>query len=75
VFVIRKVLYWFLITIYSEQCLYTVSELQRLWRQASISIRDPLENLEGGSSTGGFESWMKGALSLTGEGLKGRHLY
>jgi len=31
-----------------------------LWRQASISTGALLGNLEGGSCTGDFESWMKG---------------
>jgi hypothetical protein len=58
---------------------------KRIWRQASISIGDPLRNLEGGSSTGDFERWMKGSLGmghlslslkrLTGEGLEGRLFY
>ena len=55
----------------------------RLWRRASISIGAPLGNLEGGSSTGDFKSWLKGALGmehfslkrLSAEGLWGPHLY
>jgi len=31
---------------------------------ASISIGDPLGNLEGGLSTGDFERWLKGALQV-----------
>jgi len=56
---------------------------KRLWRWASLSIWAPLGNLEGGSSTGNFERWLKGTLEkgrlslkrLTAEGLKGGLLY
>jgi hypothetical protein len=52
-------------------------------RRASLSIGALLGNLEGGSSTGDFERWMKGALGmellslkrLSVEGLKGGLLY
>ena len=37
---------------------------KRLWRCASLSIAASLGNLEGGSSTGEFESWMKGVLRM-----------
>jgi hypothetical protein len=37
---------------------------KRLWIWASISIGAPLENLEGGSSTRDFESWMKETLGM-----------
>jgi hypothetical protein len=37
---------------------------KRLWRWASLSIQAPLGNLEGGSYTGDFERWMKGALGM-----------
>jgi len=55
----------------------------RLWRWASIFIEALLENLEGGSSTGDFESWLKEALGmeryslkrLSAEGLWGQLLY
>jgi len=54
-----------------------------LRRQAFISIGALLGNLEGGSSAGDFERWLKGALRkvrlslkrLTAEGLKGGLLY
>jgi hypothetical protein len=57
--------------------------LKRLWRWASLSIGAPLGNLEGVSSTGDFERWMKGALGiehfslkrLSAEGLWGGLLY
>jgi hypothetical protein len=53
-----------------------------LWRLASIAIGAPPGNVEGGSSTGDFERWMKGALGkgclsskkLTAEGLEGAPL-
>ena len=56
---------------------------KRLWRRASIAIGAPLGNLGGGSSTGDFERWMKGALGkeclsvkrLTVEGLEGGLIY
>jgi hypothetical protein len=56
---------------------------KRLWRRAFISIGAPLGNLEGGSSAGDFERWLKRALGkvylslkrLTTEGLKGGLLY
>jgi hypothetical protein len=41
-----------------------------LWRRASISIGDPLGNLEVGSSTRDFERWMKGALGMECFSLK-----
>ena len=44
--------------------------LKRLWRWASISIGAPLGSLEGGSSTGDFERWMKGALGIEHFSLK-----
>ena len=37
---------------------------KRLRRRASISIGAPMGNLEGGSSTGEFEIWLKVALEL-----------
>jgi hypothetical protein len=43
---------------------------KRLWRQASISIAVPFGNLKGGSSTGDFERWMKGALGMGRLSLK-----
>jgi hypothetical protein len=33
---------------------------KRLWRWATLSKGTLLENLEGGSTTRDFESWMKG---------------
>jgi len=56
---------------------------KRLWRRAFISIGAPLGNLEGGSSAGDFERWLKRALGkvhlslkrLATEGLKGGLLY
>jgi hypothetical protein len=43
---------------------------KRLWRWASLSIGVPLGNLEGGSSTGDFERWMKGSLGMERFSLK-----
>jgi hypothetical protein len=43
---------------------------KRLWRRASISIGALLGNLEGSSSTGDFERWMKGALGMERFSLK-----
>jgi len=42
----------------------------RLWSWASLSIGAPLWNLEGGSSTGDFERWMKGTLGMERFSLK-----
>jgi hypothetical protein len=55
---------------------------KRLWRRASISMRAPLEKLEGGS-TRDFERWLKRALGkgrlslkrLTAKGHEGELLY
>jgi hypothetical protein len=37
---------------------------KRLWKWASLSIGALMENLEGVSSIGDFERWMKGALRM-----------
>ena len=42
----------------------------RLWKWASLSIGDPLGNLEGCSSTRDFERWTKGALGMERFSLK-----
>jgi len=43
---------------------------KRLRRRAFISIGVPMGNLEGGSSTGDFERWMKEALGMENSSLK-----
>jgi hypothetical protein len=43
----------------------------RLWRWASFSIGAQLGNLEGGSSIGDFERWIKGAVGMERVSLKG----
>jgi hypothetical protein len=43
---------------------------KRLWRLLSLSIGAGLGNLEGGSSTGDFERWMKEALGMERLSLK-----